>query len=106
MLKRLNASLFIWVLMTGAQTALAETSKLEQALNNSDDINLHLDDFILASAELIERRTCTIADFREAGGWAKATGANQSQPVYFTYCGGFTIPNRWYVNVQSGRIYQ
>lgn len=106
MLKQLNAFLFLVVLMTGAQAALAETSELEQALSYSDDIDLYLEEFVLASEKLIERRTCAVADFREVGGWVKATGANQSLPVYFTYCGGLTIPNRWYVNIQSGRIYQ
>ena len=46
------------------------------------------------------------SDFHAAGGWSKATGTNQTRPVYFTYCGGFSIVNRWYVNIESGRIYQ
>jgi hypothetical protein len=106
LLKKLNACLFIVAILTGAQGASAETSALDQALGNSDDSDLYFDEFVLASEKLIDRRTCTVADFREAGGWVKATGVNQSQPVYFTYCGGFTVQNRWYVNVQNGRIYQ
>ena len=106
MAARLTLPLLVTAFLTIAQAGHAQTSTLEQSLRQSDDVDLHLAEFVLAGTKLIERGTCTTADFHEAGGWAKATGANQSRPVYFTYCGGFTIPNRWYVNIETGRVYQ
>ena len=66
MIKHETAFLFFVVVMTTAQDALTETSELELALSNSYDIDLYLDEFVQAIDNLIERRTCTDADFREA----------------------------------------
>lgn len=106
MATRSTVPLLVTALLTIAHVGQAQTSTLEQSLRQSDNVDMHLDDFVLAGKKLIERSTCTTADFLEAGGWAKATGANQSSPVYFTYCGGFTVRNRWYVNIETGRVYQ
>lgn len=104
---RILSSFIISILITlNAGFAAAATSGLPEALKNSDDIEMYLDDFIKASEILIARRICTVEDFDYAGGWAKATGVNQNRPVYFTYCGGFSIPYRWYLNVKSGATYQ
>ena len=87
-------------------SALAEDFTLQEALKYSSDLIHHRDEFTLASQSLIDEGVCELKDFHNSGGWIKATGANQDEPVYFTYCGGFTLSNRWYVNVESGRIYQ
>lgn len=86
--------------------AQAETTGLREALRYSDDIEEYLEEFILASEKLISSKGCSVQGFERAGGWAKATGSNWSRPVYFTYCNNLTIPNRWYVNILTGHIYQ
>ena len=87
-------------------SASAEDFTLQEALENSSDLILYRDEFTLTSQTLIDEGVCVLKDFYNSGGWIKATGANQNEPIYFTYCGGFTLSNRWYVNVENGRIYQ
>lgn len=106
MFKSVAITLLFVAFSTASQSVSAQTLKLEQALSYSDDLARHSDAFVSASLKLIEGRSCTISDFHAAGGWSKATGTNQTRPIYFTYCGGFSIVNRWYVNIESGRIYQ
>ena len=100
-------TVLIWVLFVlGAQFASAEEVGLKASLKYSDDTDLYLAEFVAGSERLIARKTCSVADFQNSGGWVKATGENSSRPVYFTYCGGLTIKNRWYLNVKTGRTYQ
>jgi hypothetical protein len=84
----------------------AEDRKVEEALRYSDDLAIYEEIFIDASQKAIESEICSIEDFQEVGGWMKATGENRDKPIYFTYCGGFTISNRWYLNVVTESIYQ
>jgi hypothetical protein len=76
----------------------------ESYLKNSDDLDRHRVAFVTAAKKLIAKGRCSTEDFREAGGWIKSTSKGQS--IYFTYCGGFTISNRLYLDVSSGRIFQ
>lgn len=78
---------------------------LEQVLKGSDDFTKHKKVFMAASTKLIQDRKCSLADFREMGGWVRSTNA-PSKPVYFTYCGGMTVSNRIYLDASTGRTYK
>lgn len=80
-------------------------SQLESAIEQSDDFQLYRTEFMTASRGLLERGRCTLADFREMGGWVRSTN-HKPDLVYFTYCGKMHVSNRLYVDVATGRIFQ
>ena len=83
----------------------AETaSDGESLVAKSDDFGQHRDRFVEAANELIASGRCSENDFRESGGWAAST--TEGRDVYFTYCGGFNLSNRIYLNVSNGNIFQ
>ena len=85
----------------------AETATIDEALvAQSDDFAQHRRAFVVATQSLIADGRCAAGDFEEMGGWLKATGENRNAPVYFTYCGGMTISNRLYLNVETGEIFR
>lgn len=71
-------------------------------IKNSDDYRLHRSQFAKAAGQLIEKGTCTAADFEEMGGWMASP--DKGQGMYFMYCGGMTKANRLYLDVRSGDV--
>jgi len=99
-----------WVLSTNLSRTRpadpAETaSPAERLVAQSDDFTRYRVAFVRAADELITSGRCSAADFEEQGGWMKSSN-HRDAPVYFTYCGEMTIPNRIYLNAKTGRIYQ
>jgi hypothetical protein len=85
----------------------AETATVDEALiANSDDFTQYRRAFVTATQSLLADGRCSAADFEEMGGWLKATMERRNEPVYFTYCGGMTIANRLYLNVETGEIFR
>ena len=78
----------------------------ESLVKNSDDYARYSSAFVGATRDLIDKRRCKPADFKEMGGWLKSTTTYKNQPVYFTYCGGMTVKNRIYLDASSGRIFK
>jgi hypothetical protein len=74
-------------------------------VSGSDDYGKHKDVFARAAAQLIASKRCTKSDFEETGGWLKSMNHRDS-PVYFTYCGGFTVANRLYLNAATGDVFK
>lgn len=72
-------------------------TELEKAISSSDDFHLYKDKFISHSQSLINKGKCTIADFKEMGGWLKSTSGGINS--YFTYCGGSSIQNKVYIDI-------
>lgn len=100
---------FVMVFMTSAAAVLAiawwhTKEARETIINASDDVEIHRDAFTKAARALISQGRCTEADFLDHGGWAKSTA--QGEGIYFTYCGGSTIANRLYLDVNTGRVFQ
>ena len=79
-------------------------SSLVNTLSNSDNFGKYKAVFIRSTQKLIDEGRCTEADVLETGGWMKATGQNADVPVFFIYCGGFTVANRLYLDASSGRV--
>lgn len=81
----------------------AETAaESERVVAQSDDFAQHREAFVKAANQLIEDGRCTAAEIGEMGGWVKSTN-ERDRPIYFTYCGGMTMANRLYLNVDFGR---
>ncbi len=77
----------------------------EQLVKDSDDFQRHRRAFVQAARGLIDRGECTAADFVEQGGFVKSSN-HRDEPVYFTYCGGYTTANRIYLNASTGETYR
>ena len=83
----------------------AKTAKgYEIIIKDSDDFGIYRTQFSKAAKKLIEQGKCTKNDFREIGGWLKSS--EKGKYVYFTYCGGFTIQNRLYLDVVTGNVFE
>ena len=75
---------------------------LDVAIGESDDHHQYGSQFLTAARKLIEDGRCTVADFKEMGGWMRST---TKRKTYFTYCGGMThINNRIYLDVATGQF--
>lgn len=84
----------------------AGASGVKALIAGSDDYRHHSDAFAKAAEDLIRSGRCTRADFEQMGGWYKSTVNHPNAPVYFTYCGGMTIQNRIYLNVENGQVFK
>lgn len=88
-----------------AAPAVAADNRLEQSIKGSEDFAKFRAGFVKASESLVKSGQCSLADFSEMGGWMRSTN-HKPKPVYFTYCGGMTLANKVYVNVQTGEIFK
>jgi len=77
----------------------------EQLIKDSDDFTRHRRAFVTAARALIDRGECTGADLQENGGFVKSSN-HRDEPIYFTYCGGYTTANRIYLNAKTGEIFR
>ena len=84
---------------------VADATAIEALVAQSDDYHVYGSAFVAAARSLISSETCTTDDFREIGGWVKSTN-HSSEPIYFTYCGGFTLTNRLYLNAVTGEMFR
>ncbi len=78
---------------------------LEKALIGSDDFSKSRSVFIGAAQDLIGQRRCTLGDFKEKGGWWDSS-SHKSRSVYFTYCGGMSKSNKFYLDASTGEIFR
>ncbi|HFO0167270.1 TPA: hypothetical protein ACHH76_000930 [Pseudomonas aeruginosa] len=69
-------------------------------IKGSDDYRLYKAQFSQGARKLINDGTCTEGDFQEMGGWMSSP--NRGKGMYFTYCGGMTLSNKVYLNVNTG----
>jgi zinc-ribbon domain len=84
----------------------AGATGIEALVAGSDDYRIYKAAFVRAAQSLISSGQCSEADFREIGGWWKSTEQHRDQPIYFTYCGGFTLAYRLYLNAETGEIFR
>lgn len=55
--------------------------------------------------ELILARKCSLADFKNQGGFVRST--DHARPgQYFIFCGGHTIADRIYIRLEGNRLVQ
>lgn len=81
----------------------SSNTPLENAIKGSDNYSLYRENFIKLSKELIDQGRCSVADYKEMGGWIRSSN-HKPQPIYFTYCGGFSKGNKVYINAETGAV--
>ena len=77
---------------------------LDSYLVKSDDLKIHKEKFRNTVAELISDGECDPSDFEELGGWVKSVKYSE-RDVYFIYCGGLSLENKIYLDVNTNEIF-
>ncbi|MEZ8120053.1 SH3 domain-containing protein [Vibrio splendidus] len=99
-----------WVSMSGLsndEVIISEKESIEildSYLVKSDDLKLHKETFRTTVAELISDGECDPSDFEELGGWVKSVKYSD-RDVYFIYCGGLSLENKIYLDVNTNEIF-
>jgi hypothetical protein len=99
-----------WVSMSGlsnAEVIISEQESkeiLDSYLVKSDDLKVHQEKFRNTVAKLISEGECDPSDFEELGGWVKSVKYS-NRDVYFIYCGGLSLENKIYLDVNTNEIF-
>lgn len=70
-------------------------------LEDSDNYAKYSKQFCSAALKMIKDRKCRPKDFQE---WSWSSSPVRGRDYYFTYCGGMTKDNRYYLNVRTGEV--
>lgn len=92
------ASLFVAAIIATAGSAQAPVP----GISDSEHYGIHGPKFEAIARELLAKRRCKEADFKEVGGFWKSTEPGRPGQ-YFTYCGGMTLSNKIYVRVSTDK---
>ncbi|MCZ2801103.1 SH3 domain-containing protein [Vibrio alginolyticus] len=93
--------------LSDAEPVIKEQERLEildEYLQKSDDLKVHLDIFRKKTQQLLDDETCDPSDFEELGGWVRSV-TFKKRNVYFIYCGGLEQENKIYLDVDKGDIF-
>ncbi|MCC4774609.1 hypothetical protein AB4077_16150 [Vibrio cyclitrophicus] len=99
-----------WILMSGLsndEVIISDQERkeiLDSYLIKSDDLKLHREKFRSTVAKLIFEGECDPSDFEELGGWVKSV-RYIDRDVYFIYCGGLSLENKIYLDVNTDEIF-
>ncbi|CAH6935283.1 SH3 domain-containing protein [Vibrio chagasii] len=100
-----------WVSMSGLsndEVIISEKENkeiLDSYLVKSDDLKLYQETFRNSVAKLISEGECEPDDFEELGGWVKSV-RYKDRNVYFIYCGGLSLENKIYLDVNTNEIFK
>ena len=99
-----------WVAMSGLSNDEVVISNqenkeiLDSYLIKSDDLKLYQEKFRNSVAKLISEGECEPSDFEELGGWIRSVRYSE-RDVYFIYCGGLSLENKIYLDVNTNEIF-
>ena len=99
-----------WVAMSGLSNDEVVISNkenkeiLDSYLVKSDDLKLYQEKFRNSVAKLISEGECEPSDFEELGGWVRSVRYSE-RDVYFIYCGGLSLENKIYLDVNTNEIF-
>ncbi|WP_299688627.1 SH3 domain-containing protein [uncultured Vibrio sp.] len=99
-----------WVAMSGLsndEVIISEKEHkeiLDSYLVKSDDLKRHREIFRNSIEKLISNQECSPSDFEELGGWVKSVKYSK-RDVYFIYCGGLSLENKIYLDVNTTEIF-
>jgi len=99
-----------WVAMSGLSNDEVVISNkenkeiLDSYLVKSDDLKLYQEKFRNSVAKLISEGVCEPSDFEELGGWVRSVRYSE-RDVYFIYCGGLSLENKVYLDVNTNEIF-
>ncbi len=77
----------------------------ELLVKGSDDYKMYKKVFVKSARALIDSGKCTESDFVEVGGWSRSS-SYPGRNVYFTYCGGFHVSKRIYLDISTGKTFR
>lgn len=99
-----------WVSMSGLsndEVVISDKENkeiLDSYLVKSDDLKLYQEKFRNSVAKLMSEGECEPSDFEELGGWVKSVRYSE-RDVYFIYCGGLSLENKIYLDVNTNEIF-
>ncbi|PQJ63837.1 hypothetical protein BTO10_03280 [Vibrio chagasii] len=99
-----------WVSMSGLsndEVVMSDKESkeiLDSYLVKSDDLKLYQEKFRNSVAKLMSEGECEPSDFEELGGWVKSVRYSD-RDVYFIYCGGLSLENKIYLDVNTNEIF-
>lgn len=99
-----------WVSMSGLsndEVVISDKENkeiLDSYLVKSDDLKLYQEKFRNSVAKLMSEGECEPSDFEELGGWVKSVRYSD-RDVYFIYCGGLSLENKIYLDVNTNEIF-
>ena len=99
-----------WVSMSGLsndEVVISDKENkeiLDSYLVKSDDLKLYQEKFRNSVAKLMSEGECEPSDFEELGGWVKSVLYSE-RDVYFIYCGGLSLENKIYLDVNTNEIF-
>lgn len=99
-----------WISMSGLsndEVIISEQENreiLDSYLAKSDDLKVHQEKFRNTVAKLISDGECDPSDFEELGGWVKSVKYS-NRDVYFIYCGGLSLENKIYLDVETNETF-
>lgn len=82
----------------------ANAKGVAKSVNKSDDYRIYKGAFIKAAENLIRSGKCTFKELEDQGGFYKST-KYKNQPIYFTYCGGYTQRHKLHLNAATGKMF-
>lgn len=94
-----------WLVALGELDPAAHVVEMDRLIGRSDDLVQRREAFTQATTELVSEGVCTLDEFAENGGWVRSTSHGTS-PVYFMYCGGATVADRFYLDAATGRRFR
>ncbi|MFV8461828.1 SH3 domain-containing protein [Vibrio campbellii] len=109
-LKEGGSEIAEWVAMSGLsndEVVISDKENkeiLDSYLVKSDDLKLYQEKFRNSVAKLISEGECEPSDFEELGGWVKSVRYSE-RDVYFIYCGGLSLENKIYLDVNTNEIF-
>lgn len=81
-----------------------DATGIAKSVSASNDYRIHKEAFNIAAETLINSGKCTFDELKSQGGFYKSTNY-KSEPIYFTYCGGYNKSNKIYLNASTGDIF-
>ncbi|MCZ4307581.1 hypothetical protein [Vibrio atlanticus] len=99
-----------WISMSGLssdEVIISEQENreiLDSYLSKSDDLKVYQEKFRNTVSELISDGECDPSDFEELGGWVKSVRYSD-RDVYFIYCGGLSLENKIYLDVNTNETF-
>lgn len=99
-------TVWLWIAGQSSEGSRSQFSEpqIELLIQSSDDYAKHRSRFMEATEKLLRSGQCEPHDFSETGGWVKSE-THKTRPVYFTFCGGASLQNRVYLDIESGNIF-
>ncbi len=87
-----------------SQTTQERYRAMKQLLSNSDDFEANEDRFIDHTEAVLKSGDCTMEDIAQVSGWLRSFNFRDA-PIYYTYCGGLDVENKYYLNLDTGETF-